>query len=481
MKFINTTVSELETLSIQKRFRNPNEVLKYLANLTNLFSKAEKSLDNVLHGLHPTNIELSASRVVEFGDQDDVKPTLTKTPGVKPTHVEADKKTIEALNEYYSVLKTYSEALSVLEAQIIQWKSNPDFQPVFSTILKEATACKKKLEKSIQAAHSTISTLANKKLPPAFGKAISEVAHTLETSLKGRYEKVASSTLLTVESTKPLILVFTHYFQFFNLRDDSGAVEPEYYVVLTYKLDDEGGTGLFVTTMKTKEIPGKFHVGDQVSSVDKALVSLELQMNADAFDSVLHDVDLPVDDTEIKRQFKTDLKNFVSIQADNSGIVCFLKKTPSESDLNTLITDVRNVLGTLGNGRLRYSPQMSKRFSLTIPDRKTNPTNYQLDTLGYAYQKDGDSINFLALGQTKDSMAGHANQIRSGLDALGFTERKGYKLTDGKLLPVIIFTIRPSAKDRERAVTNRDFMHMLERDYHFDKKMLNQWRNLNHT
>lgn len=286
---------------------------------------------------------------------------------------------IGKLKDNFQLLMEINDKLEVLDT--LEAQAAHALRGENAKILAAIKATKTQYEKKLKSAMNFLKAVAKKHEPPKFKAMVEGVMNYFHSGFDNKFDKAEEHVFVTVKTEKGAddkdyqVLVFNHYVQFTNLKNEHiEYTYPKYIVVFTAVVDAKGQMRMYVNTLHKFRAPGTFKYGHSFSDLKGGVSSLSGLFETDDFVDLLDRQPVPMADG------KVNVKNFRSIEyikdtkvENNTVFIQFNGKVTKENVQKVAIgvlADVRGLFSGYMKTQLRYKivpPAKGMEFILTLP------------------------------------------------------------------------------------------------------------------
>lgn len=164
-----------------------------------------------------------------------------------------------------------------------------------ATVTGHLTAMLGRIDRELVAARKVMHDLAQERMPLTLKRVSNRIEKKLLELLSGKFGKNKRETMVSPVGDEIHYVIYLHLTDFANEHD---VVSPDYYVVLTLRVLENGTSSLHLTTLYSHQMPGLYPPGPTIpvgpESVKMAERVLEEKLHVDKFDDILKPMGLPV-------------------------------------------------------------------------------------------------------------------------------------------------------------------------------------------
>lgn len=156
------------------------------------------------------------------------------------------------------------------------------------------------IDRKLVDARKVMQALAQERMPPLFRRVANKIQEHVETVIGSSYETSTNELMVSPVGDEIHYVSYLHLTDFTNEHE---VVSPDYYVILTLRVLDDGSRSMHLTTLYDHQMPGLYRLGPVVPisenhpgavTVKAAIRILEEKLHMDKFDDVLSPLPLPV-------------------------------------------------------------------------------------------------------------------------------------------------------------------------------------------
>lgn len=390
IKSLITGTASLDTVT-NYDFRSTEELDLYLKGLKDradalnqslkkyerLFSSSKASIS--VPFVYPLMVkaiqEIEIKRGVKFEDEDSKVHTI-KIPNIKTLQNNFD--VVDELHDKIDILDSVSSQLDYM------FKNAPGKAGLLRTIKQTKLSIQKKINKALL----FLSKVAKGKEPTPLKNIITKTKENLVKGFKNKYTKLTENLYVhtTDDDKGRTTFWFSHYLTFSNLLYNEDEVYPNYYVVITGKINPVGQLVVYMNTLLHYKTPNKFNPG-HVVTLDTCIKVLDTLLSADEFIDVLHGMPIPVSRIDIDSK-KLSMKEFISdtVVTESTITVIFNRKVTKvnyQKVLTSVLGEINSAIAPYSrNGKLKYKPiPKGVVFTLVPKDDNTIDTTVSLQKI----------------------------------------------------------------------------------------------------
>lgn len=316
-----------------------------------------------------------------------IKKVSIKRDGDKKKSLDTDKiefvaPDLKRLRSSFKVVDQMHEKVEALDATIHSLMLNFKGVAGSQALINEAKRLRKSLQDQLDKAYSFLESVATKHEPKKFADVAKDITKDLFATFNGMYETSTQKVYVTpyVKGENEKIL-FTHYVDFKNFRNDEDQTIDHVFVVLSCVIDFEGNSTFFVTSMQDFAPPGKFNLGQQFKTVQEGKTKAYIQLEAQNFSTLLERTTIPATDNEIRDIDWNVPKGWIDwVKLEDNVIEVLFTKKVTEANRDKAVQHVLLDLKAFFAGRIKAGVKhrsykladgrLGEEFTLILPDRK---------------------------------------------------------------------------------------------------------------
>lgn len=400
-KFSLLTTSEIA----ESPFRSLQEVDDYLNQ------KVKEKLDELDQLLRQYQLQFSRNEVRSSEDifiinRDGGDGGKKRKPGSK-FHIEKINKIVvpkmDVLAQNFAVIDEISDQIERLETLYNTMALNFRGVRGANDTLKNVKAMQRQFELKMDKALKFLQSVGQKYEPEQFKELVEKTMMIVSEEL----EYKAYEQYLYAYTNKDGDLVFTHYVELKGLINDEGEIYPKFFLVFTCKLvkSDEKNKVLpmfYVTVLREFATPGRFPLGRQVDSPQRAMAALGLMLDLENVGNGLGTLPHNVDPDKISKDKFTMSSKIAAIKVLPDAFEFTLLKGVKQADLSDTIKslwmDVKTVVQKVPKARLKVKigkdaeGRVTVRIALTNLAPSDKISTHDLDFLQEHYSLDDDKL-----------------------------------------------------------------------------------------
>jgi len=348
------------------------DVLDEIAKDVTRNSKALVGLVNSLSSVSGNSIDTDEIKISHTGKgpvptstkiSTKVSPT-TDTLGVKlEKFIVPPKHKLEKSVSVLQALYDNAKELDSVEALLTQSFAGAKNQ---AKALSAVQSLKEEVDRSIHAALSTLSELADKHLPSEMQRLNKKlIGFVLDTVDPTSYSDI---TEIVYVAPKGDDILFSLYLCLENLKDDRGYTYSEFYIVLTGVVRSNT-IKYYLNTLPDFKIPGGYDVGKEVQNEKDAVRRLQLLLSANDILSDAERRHIPATTEDLRAKNIHKLSFVDNVEVKDDAIFVWLKANTPPSKYNTLITSVipalKSALGLSSRSKSIFKWKVKKQGAKT--------------------------------------------------------------------------------------------------------------------
>lgn len=298
---------------------------------------------------------------VQIGTEGRASVTALRYAG--KTLVTASDLRVDLLRKNYDIANDLQQRIDMLDSLLMQLKYHFAGTPGQQDAITSVRGIRTQLDTKLDQAYSYLSDLAIKLAPEGFALKVKEVVVKVMNGLKN--PPLLSQHQLVSLMPQTDDLVFTTYVKMENFKDDSGHVHPEYYLVFTGHYEEvEGETDLYVTSLNSFVVPGRFKWGTQFVDQDGGVQACSDLLDADNFGDLGRRLPVPV--KRVTTQELQQSRRWVAdvVVEDNQikvKLAVGVGREKVAQVVEKLTADIAGVLSKFTTGRLRFKTRWAGR------------------------------------------------------------------------------------------------------------------------
>lgn len=309
MSKITITCSSESRIAKIRKARSLNDLLGVINEIVAEVTRSKKIVQNL--GVSLSSTSTAAAAAVDDDEEITIDRSGLKGPGITrnkriqvkrsvPSNSKLGVKLEKFIVPSAQVLKQnsqvvqdlYSNAIELesIEALIKQTFADAKNQPM---ALKALTALREEIDKTIFKALTILNKLANKHVPTE----MKFLNTRLVEFILDYVDPATYSDLTEIVYVAPADkdLHFSLYVCLYNLKDKTGYMYSEYYVVLTGVVDKSGFIRYYLNTLPDFKVPGKYTLGKEISTERDMLNRIKLLFSTNDIISEHERRPIPVD------------------------------------------------------------------------------------------------------------------------------------------------------------------------------------------
>lgn len=205
---------------------------------------------------------------------------------------------------------------------------------------------KKDIDDSLNDAFDTLNEIANKHMPSQMTELVDGLTkYLIDTLDVGAYKNIFRNVYVVPDTTDKHLFQFCAYIGIESLKNTSGYVFDQYYVVLTGVISNSGTASYFLNSFPDFKAPGRYPIGQSVADVSAARKRLGMLL---AHNSLVLDLDklpLPIDDQRAANVGITNLSGVEKATVKDDELTVIL--APTIKTDNAVQKVVIEILGRL--------------------------------------------------------------------------------------------------------------------------------------
>jgi hypothetical protein len=243
--------------------------------------------------------------------------------------------------------------------------------------LKNIRTMQKAFEAKMDKALKFLQSIGQKYEPEQFKELVDKTMTIVAEELD--YQKYEQ--YLYAHTTKEGDLQFTHYVELKGLVNDEGEIYPKFFLVFTCKLvkSDEKNKVLphfYVTVLREFATPGRFSLGRQVDSPQRAMAALGLMLDLENVGSGLGTLPHNIDPNKVSKDKFAMSSKIASFKVVPDGFEFTLLKGVKQSELQetfqSLWQDCKAMVAKIPKARLKAKPGKDSEGRVTLRIFLTN-------------------------------------------------------------------------------------------------------------
>jgi hypothetical protein len=400
-KFSLLTTSEIA----ESPFRSLQEVDDYLNQ------KVKEKLDELDQLLRQYQLQFSRSEVrsseeIFIINRDGGDGKRKKGPGSKFRIDKIDKIVVpkmDMLAQNFAIIDEIADQVERLDTLYNTMALNFRGVRGANDTLKNIKAMQRQFEIKMDKALKFLQSIGQKYEPDQFSELVNKTMTIVSEELEYKdYEQY-----LYAHTNKDGDLVFTHYIELKGLRNDEGEIYPKFFLVFTCKLvkSDERNKVLphyYVTVLREFATPGRFPLGRQVDSPQRAMAALGLMLDLENVGNGLGTLPHNVDPSKVSKDKFSMGSKIVSIKVEPDAFVFTLLKGVKQAELQDTIKslwmEVKTIVQKVPKARLKVKiakdaeDRVTVRIALTNLAPSDKISTQDVDFLQEHYGLDDDKL-----------------------------------------------------------------------------------------
>jgi len=306
-----------------------------------------------------------------------------KSSGVGGTQIDPIFITnLNKLKTSFDVVESLQAKLDILDNLQLQVDHLLKGEGSRVAIGKNISTARKLIEKKLDTAYNFLNTVGKKHEPEIFQTQTDEIISDITTRLYE--EKVLGDHdvyvyLTTKDDDAGLTtLYFSKYLALFDLKDDTGFVYDEYYIVFTGIVSPNAELNTYCTTLSKWIVPTKFKPGHEFTNVKNGIAAVEGMLDLENFTHLVSGVPSPLSRGEINLDAK--LVQNVTVKGDIIHVA--LKPTKQlDAVVETVTKQLMAILSAKSDVRVkkrleRQSTNYVIHYRLLVPEDKEHRHKY---------------------------------------------------------------------------------------------------------
>lgn len=345
---------EIKVLSVSDvaphKFRTLEEVETYLKGIADQVREDEallKRFQTIFANCQ--SLETAAGKITI--KRDGGSKSVAPTEKIDPIFI----KNLRQLKTNFDVVESLQDKLDILDT--IQLQVDTLFKGVASksNVASQLKTMRSNIEKKLNQSYDFLNKVGQKHEPELFGSITDDAIQALTGKLYASGNLADHDVFVYLTTTDDAkgktTLVFSKYLALYGLKDDTGFVYEDYYIVFTATVTPTAEMSMSVTTLTKWLIPGKFKVGHEFNSVKNLVNNVETLLDMENFSHILESVQVPVGKGDLKLT-STAISNVV-VKGDVISIS--LKPTKSlQAVVESVTTELLATLSTKTKMRVKY-------------------------------------------------------------------------------------------------------------------------------
>jgi hypothetical protein len=254
--------------------------------------------------------------------------------------------------------------IALLEQMEIRLESDSLKASNKDALAEEVRKTHEELHLLSEAGLDTLNKIALKHKPELFTKLAKATAVALVTELDGTKGVVDKDTIDVYASTQDMKpngnIQFHAYIQVFGHEMSNGYEAPEYFIILTCRINSRGFSEYYIGAIDSFHPPGMFKVGKHITGTTEPQIKRELVSALRATLSLsnvkarLGNSEVRVTAREIELALKNVIEGFEQAKVFSTAIHIVMKKGVTKTRMNEgLIADILATLNPLIGNRIR--------------------------------------------------------------------------------------------------------------------------------
>jgi hypothetical protein len=374
-KFSLLTTSEIA----ESPFRSLQEVDDYLNQ------KVKEKLDELDQLLRQYQLQFSRTEVKssedvyiinrDGGDSQKKKGSGSKFKIEKISKIVVPK--MDVLAQNFAVIDEIADQVERLDTLYNTMSLNFRGVRGANDTLKNIKAMQRQFEVKMEKALKFLQSIGSKYEPAQFSELVEKTMFLVSEELD--YQKY--DQYLYAHTTKEGDLQFTHYVELKGLVNDEGEIYPKFFLVFTCKLvkSDEKNKVLphfYVTVLREFATPGRFSLGRQVDSPQRAMAALGLMLDLENVGNGLGTLPHNVDPNKVSKEKFSMGSKIASVKVLPDAFEFTLLKGVKQADLQDTIKslwmEVKAVVAKIPKARLKVKLGKDAEGRVTVRIALTN-------------------------------------------------------------------------------------------------------------
>lgn len=351
-----------------RKSRSVNDLIDIINEIAKEVRSGKKAVEKLTISISAKNED--EIKIDHSGKKSPEKMKITqKTPsedtlGVKLTKFVVPPK--DVLVKHNSTIQSMYENASELdaaEALLQQTFAGVKNQPA---ALRALRALKEEVDSSLNRAFSALNKLANKHLPTEMEQlSDSLISYLIDHLDKKSYDNMTKMVYVAPDESNNIL--FSIYIGIEGLKNGSGFVFDEFYVILTGLVDKKGYIRYFLNTLPDFKVPGKYPVGKEITTEKDMIQRFKFLLAHNDLVSDFERKPMPLTTDQAKTKGLTNIPNVSDAYVEDDALYVVIKKgKDSDRVIKSVVLSVMPLLNLLvGNARrsksvIKYKPLARK-------------------------------------------------------------------------------------------------------------------------
>ncbi len=294
--------------------------------------------------------------------------------------VDIDGLRADLLNKHHSIASDLRGKLTTLDALHLQLKYNYEPGEEQSRTLNSLTELRGYLNTKLNASVEYLQDMAKQHVPNDVATMFALIDAKL-LPLLHKAGRPSSKLYVSVDAEGEL--VFTHYIQLFDFKDDSGFVHPEFCLAFTADLGTPGQ--YHAAGCSSLELPGSFGVGVPFTDITQAVDVIGDILDSENFSSLKVRLPLPVKRVTLNQlhssgQWVSDvtvIDNEIQVK-----LAVGVGRSQVQEVVRNLTADIAGILSKFITGKLKFKTRWhGRQYMVKYSLIKPSEASAQLVTL----------------------------------------------------------------------------------------------------
>jgi hypothetical protein len=265
---------------------------------------------------------------------------------------------LKALRQQFDVVDNISDQVESLEALFnnvsVQFRGTRGLDATLKNIKSMHRAAQAKMDKAL----TFLGKVGSKYEPTPFRELVNATMQLVAPNLDFK----DGSSLLYAHENREGFMTFTHYVKLRGLRDSEDGVYPQFFLVFTciLKHSDQKTKVMphyYVTVMHEFSAPGKFGLGRQVDSPQKAATALSLMLELENVGNAIGTLPHNLDPNKVTPSKFSVGSKVAKITVDTSSfafeLLASIKEDEAKKIATTIYTELKGMLAHIKRAQLK--------------------------------------------------------------------------------------------------------------------------------
>ena len=291
-----------------KQYLTVDEIKRDFTKLIKLVETTDDMLEKFQLALAYIQVKGTAS--IQLRDSENRRIDRVNIPkrALKKKEVLKNFKVLEDLLEYEQLVNN----------MLVQLEQHFEATPSVIKMLKHGKKLKVELTNKLDKANKIADDLAKRSIPTNFKNWSTRIYNYVKQRFEGRYATSDQKFMVALTNDG---FNYSTYLRFVDLSNDDHYTYPQYYIVISYLVRNNGESNYYATSMSDFKLPGKFRYGAVAADFNQLKTLVNDQLAVDHFVSKLLPKKLPLTSdqlnftsTDIEKTMVKDNKIYITLK-----------------------------------------------------------------------------------------------------------------------------------------------------------------------